>query len=262
MADHNEVLQHAWDRYCDRIRDAGRLVFAEGVPDDPVVRAEGLRYLARHVAWGIDTAFDPATPDAPALARALGPTRKMGGDNPDSLYAGAPIDGRGTYRVSGTLGSAHMVMFTVSRGRDAIARGLPGFVGHAEGRSLETDPDGRFELILSTAEHPGNWLPITLDSERLVIRQAAADWASETVGRMTIERLDRPSDPPQPLSPTRVADALDRAADWLAMTERFCGYVIDGVHPPNTFYLDPQSANIRGSTRWRGVPLLVPAGAE
>ena len=140
-----------------------------------------------------------------------------------------------------------MVMFTVSRGRDAISRGLPGFVAHAEGRSLETDADGRFELILSGDEHPGNWLPITADSERLVIRQAAGDWGTESVGRMTIERLDRPSDPPQPLTPSRVADALERAADWLAMTERFCGYVIDGVHPPNTFYLDPQSANIQGA---------------
>lgn len=247
MAEGDQTLRDAWEQFCDGVRDAGRLIYDGDAPDDPQLRAEGMRHLARHVAWGIDHGFDPATTDAPFLARALGPTRKMGGDNPDSLYAGTPIDGRGTYRITGTLGSAHMVVFTVTRGRAALEAGLPGFVTNLHGRDIDVDADGRFELIVSSTEHAGNWLEITEDSERLVIRQAAGDWSTEDVGRMTIERLDSAPSRPAPLTASDVASGLVAATDWLSMTRRFAGYCDDGEHDANIFYFDPQSAKIQGA---------------
>lgn len=49
--------------------------------------------------------------------------RKQNGDNPDSLYLGAPLNGRNTYRLSGTRDSVRFIAFTVSES-DARRRGV------------------------------------------------------------------------------------------------------------------------------------------
>lgn len=44
----------AWRVYCLSIAYPGEMVFASGAPDDPDVRAEGIRALSRYMAFGLE----------------------------------------------------------------------------------------------------------------------------------------------------------------------------------------------------------------
>ncbi len=37
----------AWRDFCAKLADAGEIILAPDVPDDPLIRAEGFRYLSR-----------------------------------------------------------------------------------------------------------------------------------------------------------------------------------------------------------------------
>ena len=198
--DATKDLLDAWDRWCDAMKSAARsVVVREHAPiDDSASLAAGFRFLARMAAMGIDQNFENRDPDAPIFWRSLGLHRKMGGDNPDALYTGCPVDPTGTYRITGTASSAAMVVFTVSRSRANFGKeGWSQFVCNRYGDEYHPNPDGTFEVIASAEAHDGNWLPLGDDAERITVRQAAGNWSAEPVGRWTIERIDR-SAPPLP----------------------------------------------------------------
>jgi hypothetical protein len=178
-------------------------------------------------------------PDAPMFWRSLGPHRKMGGDNPDSLYTGCPIDPAGTYRISGSASTACMVVFTVSRSRANFGKeGWSQFAGNRYGHEYETSADGTFELIASVEHHEGNWLALTDDAERITVRQATGDWSSESVGRWTIERIDRSAPGLPPFAPADVIAALERAAAHTEGMGRYFANCMDDMqrHGWNQFY--------------------------
>src|SRR5207244_9290877 len=114
-------------------------------------------------------------PEWPWMQCALGPTRKMGGGNPDGLYQGAPLNGKLTYRVFGQRGSARYIGFTVLGGLVGLT-GQRRIIAHLSGKDLQARPDGSFEILISPEPHPGNYLKLEADASRLLVRQFFLNW--------------------------------------------------------------------------------------
>jgi hypothetical protein len=134
----------------------------------------------------------------------------MGNDNPDNYYQNAPISGRHEYRISGTRGTVHYLGFGTQAGNYG-ATGSLNTTGYLEAKDLEIGPDGRFEILVSCDERPGNWLPMTPDSRTLVVRQTHLDREKEELARIRIERIDGPHQP-RPVTAERIDRGLKGSA--------------------------------------------------
>jgi hypothetical protein len=232
MADNTDEtdkrLVHAWDDFCDQLKAAKAVVFRDTAPAAPRDRAAGLRMLARNIALALDVKLENADPQRPELTHNFNWRRKQGGDNPDALYLAAPVDGRETYRVTGTRGSAPFVAFTVAARGGSPWGGPAAGAGAILGPALAVDDDGRFEVMLGPEPPepmPANWIKTTPDTFRLTVRQFFSDWESEEPMRLRIDRLGDPLPPP-------VFDA-DALVSGLAEAGRFLrettGYWADTI---------------------------------
>lgn len=186
---HDATLKASWDDFCDQLKSAGDLVFRDTTPIHDIDRAKGLRLLARNVSLALQFQLENNDPDFPELLHYFDPLRKQGGDNTDALYVGAPIDGKHTYRISGTRGTARYFAVTVVE--DGATPWGGGVVGNLIDTDIEVASDGTFEITLSPQEHPGNWIRTTPGSWRVTVRQFFADWEGETP---MVARIDRIGD--------------------------------------------------------------------
>jgi hypothetical protein len=66
--------------------------------------------------------------------------------------------------------------------------------GHVEIDQLECDADGNFELWLSCDEKAGNWLPMTPQTDNLLVRQTFHDRKAERKAELHIECLNADGD--------------------------------------------------------------------
>jgi len=194
----------AWSEFCDGLKAAGHVILDEISPTDPVSRAEGYRYLTRLLRAGLETFVENADPTAPQLLRTCHETIKMGADNPDNYYQNAPINGKYDYRLTGTRGTVHYLGFGTQEGNYG-ATGSLDTSGYLDASQLALEPDGSFEILLSCEKKPGNWLPMTLKSRTLVVRQTFLDRHHEKRAELQIERLGGPH-APRPITP----QAIDR----------------------------------------------------
>ena len=127
--------------------------------DTDAKRAEAQRLIAHVLHTGLQFWME-ANPDRPVFKPYVTTTRKLLGDNPDSLYYFAPIRDDKRYRITGNIGAAVFTSFTIEGGS---------FDGHAakssisaiSDRDMEIGPDGSYEIIVSR-ERPasGNWLQL------------------------------------------------------------------------------------------------------
>ena len=178
----------AWSEFCDALKAAGNIITSEISPTDPLQRAEGYRYLTRLLRAGLETFVEDADPTAPELLRTCHETIKMGADNPDNYYQNAPINGKYAYRLYGWRGTVHYLGFGTQEGNYGATGGLA-TSGYLDASQLVTDADGRFEIAVSCAEQPGNWLPMTPKSRTLVVRQTFLDRSRERPAELKIERV-------------------------------------------------------------------------
>ena len=234
-------MERVWRSFCEQLAGAGS-VLAAG-PDDPKVQAAGLRYLLHLVNSGLDLFVMDADPEHPEVCRPQDPDRRWALDCPDAHYGRAPIDGTGTYRVSGGPGDAHYLGITVTAGHLGTS-GIRTIGSLSRPGALACEPDGSFELILSPREHPGNWIRTDPDADAVSFRQFRYDWDIETPAWITIERSDI-SMPPE-LDPDVEAarlDALGRfvtgsASMWTAYVESLGQRTWNTIAAPN-----PPSSN-------------------
>ena len=160
----------AWIDYCEGLREAGADIFRELAPKAPLDLAEGHRYLARMVRFGLEHIMEAGDPRLPVFFPSLCEVQKSGWDNPDNHHSNAYINGAFDYKVSGRRGSAHYMSFAVyggSLGRE----GGRSTVAYVKIEDLEVAPDGSFEIILSKKEHPGNWIPLSDEATTLMVRE-------------------------------------------------------------------------------------------
>ena len=211
----DEPLKAAWGAFCQRLREAGELVFQDAIPPTPTERATGFRYLTQALSLAFEMGLENRTTKYPYLTPYFSPTRKMAGDNADGHYLHAWIDGDETYKVVGNIGSARFVNITV---QGEWIGTLPDPWGDTPeagllGQQLKTEWDGSFVLWLSAEPHEGNWLPLTPRSRKFHIRQFFGD-CDEQPMTVRIERVGAQGAPPLP-GPDQLIEAMRWAGDFV-----------------------------------------------
>lgn len=218
MEGDDAALRAGWSAFCDKLKQAGENAFLPGTPSGGVDRAAGLRQVARNIALALQFELENADPRHPVLAHYFDPVRKQGGDNPDALYLGAPINGEDYFRIQGYRGTADYLAIT------AVERGETPFGGGAAATLLGDDlivaADGRFEINIGPTSRGPNWLRTTADTYRVTIRQFFSDWENEQPMRACISRLGDGT-PRAPLQPKELIDGLDCSATWLNSSIRY-----------------------------------------
>lgn len=218
------ALRAAWQRFCDRLREAGDQAFKDANPPAPIQRADAFRFLTQNLGQAFDLALETRDPAYPQIHAFCTPNRKLGGDVADFTYRQAWIDGSHSYRISGKRGTARFFNITVQGPRPEKIPGTDwpslhepfGDIPEANlaGQQIETDAEGNFEIRIGGEPRPRNWLPTTPGSRKLFIREAFDAWY-ETPTTLSIERLGMASPRPIP-DVARMTAAMDWAGDFLA----------------------------------------------
>lgn len=209
----------SWDSFCDMLKDVGhKVVMNKNAPTNPLDRAEGFRYLARLTRAALNSYLEAADTTAPVFRKAVDETIKMGMDNPDNVYLAAPVNGKYQYRITGSRGSVHYLGFGTQAGGYGKTGSLD-TTGYLEAKDLAMDANDNFEIILATDKPDGveNWLPMSLETRLVQVRQTRQDHKNEVLAEVTIERIDG-SNIPRPFQPHRVDNALKSAAFFVHMT--------------------------------------------
>ena len=209
-----------WRDYLAAMDSAGEVLDLLEDRTDPDLSQEALRLLFLGLSGGFFTAF--ADPDLPDFVPAVNTVLNGSMTNPDFVYSTASIDGAGTYRISGERGDGLFVLIDIAAGGLGVMDKLGPSCGTIDLDSLDIEPDGRFELVLSQ-ERPagweGNWRPLDPRAVTLNLRQAAYDWGAGRDGRFAIERIDKP------IAPRRrtAAEIAERLTALAGYPRRYAG---------------------------------------
>lgn len=180
----------------------------------PADIADGERYLMHVLETGLYHWLE-ADPDRPVFKKYVTPSRKLLGDNPDSLYYFAPIQDGRSYLVRGNLAGATFTSFTIEKD-GTEGRRASGSLAAIDDTQMAVDADGNFELLIGPDKQPGNWLPSTGGASQITtrhyferVRSIARDESAAIP--LTIEALD----PPRAL-PTRTDTDIAQRIGWVA----------------------------------------------
>lgn len=204
--------REAWKQYCKQLEETGLLALDKTILQSDLGLAEGLRHLTRVSRVALESSLENRDSVHPYISRTLGPSLKLGGDNPAGLYHKAPINGSDTYRISGNRGSAAFVSFMAQRSYDCFAEGLDVFGGTLFMTDLEVGEDGRFELNLSPSQQAGNWIETDKYSSFVIIRQFFSATGDVIPMDLRIENLTRGDQPKQILLLADVTQKLAASA--------------------------------------------------
>jgi hypothetical protein len=190
-----DTSRDAWRALLDVLRDADP-------PDDmdEIDAAAGYRHLTHLLSYAFDLYLE-ADPLRPHFTPLASPTRKILGDNVDSVYHFAPLDGRRAYRIRGVRGNEVYLAFCI-HGGPADGRWSERVVANVSQRDLACGPDGAFELLLG----PGG-IALAPDAVCVIARQYFADPGTARPASFTIEALEPPP-PPPPLDDAATAARL------------------------------------------------------
>ncbi len=143
-----------------------------------------------------------ADPVRPRWNRWFSPTKKLLGDNPDTVYYGTVVDPTRRYRIRGNTANACYTSFTVELGTAGghMSRQL----GHTlNDDEFDVDAAGNFELVAGPGDGGRNHLRLDPDAGSITTRHyfewarcAALDPSLHIP--LTIEPLDDPGPPPVP----------------------------------------------------------------
>ncbi|HVT34104.1 MAG TPA: DUF1214 domain-containing protein [Nevskiaceae bacterium] len=207
-----------WDEFCDALKRAGAQVLRPETPATALDRAEGWRYLTRLLRIGLEMHLEFADPDFPGFLAPSHETGKIGADNPDNLYLMGRLNGRNDYVIRGNRGTVSYLSFGTQKG-GYETNGRMEQTGFIDSANLETDAEGRFELVLSQQQRPGNWLRLEPETNAVIVRQTFLDRQAEQPAQLTIARLASDARP-EPLTPARLHAGLANAAKFVEGTAK------------------------------------------
>ena len=242
------ISGESWAEFCDVLRSTGDIILRESTSD--LERTEGFRYLTRLVRNSLERFVENSEPYRPRVL--ITPWRvSIAIQSPDQDHPLIEVDGHNEYRITGTRGTVSYASFL------SLASRIPDNVGAAPLtipaesilsefdptayrptgfltiHDLEVNADGTFEIVLSTREHPGNWLRLEPDTTFVLIRQTFLDRATETPMTLRVERVE--PEPIRPIRPQELARNLAVAAqNVVGMTVRFIGWAKQLAQRPNT----------------------------
>ncbi|MEH6551020.1 MAG: DUF1214 domain-containing protein [Pseudomonadales bacterium] len=203
----------AWDEFCDSLKAAGQLIQRPDGPTDAFNRAEGYRYLTRLLRGACESFVEFSDPSFPTLRCPCHETIKMGADNPDNYYMSCPLNPALEYKLVGQRGTVDYLGFGSVANRYATGGGMQ-TAAYLDAQDMEFAEDGSFEVIISSREHPGNWLEMDADTNQLNVRQTFQDRINEVRAEVKIERLDQVAGP-KILTAEKMDKALGQVAQFM-----------------------------------------------
>lgn len=250
-----------WRDFCRELEAAGEVVFSERTPKDAFERAEGMRYLTRLLRAGLDSFVESSDPCHPRFFQLSNETIKIGNDNPDNLYHNANVSPKYDYRISGNRGSVPYLTFgSKGGGYQSDSTMIP--TGQLSLPEMEFAADGSFEIHVSRKPKPGNWLPLTEESNAIIVRQTfelrtkeePADYRIECVNGDASDTM-RPDTIEPALRNTSafVRQAANLFVDWMEIFEPHTNAL-----PPNDQELCQRAGGDSNifyhNSRWRLAP--------
>lgn len=199
-----------------------------GYPD-PSLRADYHRHLTMLLAQGYVQTFGTRV-EAPDLVPHTGALFPWGAPNHDTIYAFAPVDPGGVYRISGEKGSEDISSFMQRRDGPNNGRlhGTP--MGEIDVPDLAADEQGRFSFILSPErprDHDGAWFALHPETTGVVTRHVTST-AGQRDGTWAIERLDRGPAPVR-LEEETILETMRHAASFAAKLSAFLVNHVKGL---------------------------------
>ncbi|HIL01591.1 MAG TPA: hypothetical protein EYG06_05830 [Myxococcales bacterium] len=225
----------AFDRLMSTVADLRSTILADATSEQEA--AEGMRFILRVLAMSQDVAGD-GYPAAPHFARMDTGRRKVGGDNPDGEYYTLAWDGKRDYKISGNLGTADHLSFSVlSTQRTGRSKSL----GYANERTLGADKNGNYTLWLTAEkpEAPGFWVKTgpAAGFGSVLVREYFGDRSTEKPATLHVEVVGRERYAPlAPSTDAEVARSIQGtrfAFQGIGLLHRYVSPSI--VDPPNRF---------------------------
>lgn len=192
----------------------------ERLRNDPQIRQEAGRLLIGAVASQSIAALG-ADADHPAFLPSLNFYLEVGQPNADTTYRSAVIDGKGSYRIRGEIGSLRILrvgLFAPAPKSSWLSLPVPTYYDF---KTLHLE-QGHFDVLLSQerpADYTGDWWKLEPNTQQLLLRQVASNWATERDPRISIERVDKPVERPRPAAEEfeKRLDALGDQIEHLAL---------------------------------------------
>lgn len=233
-----------WADFCRRLQASGELLL-DAAPDE-LDRAEALRYVTRLVASAVQSQLEPKWATAPAVRFG---TSRIGGDNPDYRYGNAMLDGRLRYRLKGRMNGVSRIAFSTFTAPFGTSRPmLPTGALDSDSPEFVTQPDGSFDIILSSQEEAGVRLPMTEETTFMMVRElrlrpydAPADYELTSLS---------PTDRPEPMGAEGLRSSFLDAHNFVIGTvERFLGWTETFRRNPNQILPLPPELDGGGADR-------------
>jgi hypothetical protein len=239
-------LKAAWRLYMDTLEDIRRqLDESEQYHWDPKQTGMAYRQLMEVQAFAYNYAVGPRTAHPRIFKNTTWQTEfySIGGNGPDFDYRLTFLDARHEYRLSGRFNGCR---FLIAQLNSALP-GAPGSrcLANYDFRDFECDADGNFEIIVSAARHPGNWIELDPagDYQWLMFRPTLETWDA-TPPLLTIERISALGEDESELdeyNQERVARRITLAAGFVrfVMQDWALGYApltLRGAGDWNRFY--------------------------
>jgi hypothetical protein len=121
-----------------------------------------------------------------------GPLFPWGAPNHDTIYGFAPIDARGTYRVSGVQGTETIASLMFRKGGANTGQVHGATLGEIDVQALTTGTDRRFSLLISAqqpADYTGPWFALPPETTGMVARHVT-ELGTQFDGAWSLERRD------------------------------------------------------------------------
>lgn len=206
----------AWRELLDLLREADQ-PFLEGprADMDELGVAAGYRHLTHLLGYACDLYLE-ADAERPEFMPLASPTRKILGDNVDSLYHFAPLRGDRRYRIHGRRGNEVYLAFCVYGGKPD-GSWSERVVANVSQRDLGAAPGGAFALRLGPDVAAGAGVHLEPDAVCVIVRQYFTDRAAARPAAFTIEALD-PLPAPAPLGDAELARRLRAVTTFVRET--------------------------------------------
>ncbi len=214
-------LGTAWTKFADDVKGLGPwLASQQGVPQgEKMIESDGYRYLATLLYAGLDIHVLNGDPDRPQWSPSFTCYARYGGDTPDGVYHGAPVDPNGTYRVIGKAQGGLPITANFQTMSGLWQPGMPNKPAKTQDiQNLNSDPDGNFELIVGGPQRKSNYLPLDPSITHLVARQYISDDRRQKLYKLSIDRIDQPLTIPRASDdPAALAKKLDTAVGYVKL---------------------------------------------
>jgi len=174
------------------LRSADDVAREVGYPD-PALRAAYHRQVLMLLAQAYVQVFGTSA-EHPDWVPHTGPLFPWGAPNHDTIYGFAPIDARGTYRVSGMPGTETIASLMFRKGGANTGQVHGATLGEIDLQSIQPAADGRFSLLIGAGRPPGyagHWYALPAETTGLIARHVT-ETPAQRDGVWVLERLDRP----------------------------------------------------------------------